>query len=455
MRIFLRVALIMSFALFSQAGIAAAECRDKPIGFFDVDENCTCNLKEKPWLGPGCEIPNPYNPDHACRIHSYIEHHGGNPLDRKLSDELHVWWQDEGDQILNLAWKNCESARQNRCKETELLRQQSFNSIVSSMVDVPIHQAFLAMATKNADIRRHIDVLSNQMQDKIKNVSTKDDAKLVNKFLMQDMQSIQSMIQELASLERQLNVLLGRLAGQLATLDARTAVVQRGFDCAKYLPSERASYSLKENDVYTLINRYRGDARAERRITSKLYNAAYFNWRYLVYKKYADSVGIKIEQAMNDLNGDLAVEQIVWQYADWWTRSSVNGLAGNLHTRYYFHSEPLRILKSLREEAVEFKESLKLFEKNNGPAVSQAYKNIDANIASIDRGISSITSKGWQGLLALQVQAANRRASLATSSQKCRKLSQSFVDSSAGIKSVDAFDKASYLYKETVSICNK
>ncbi len=455
MKMIINIAVTVGSILFLSAGNAFSECRDRPIGFYDVDEKCSCDLKSKPWLGPNCERVDPYNPDHACRIHSYIKHHGGNPLDRKLSDELHVWWQDEGEQILNLAWKNCESARLNRCKEIDLLRQQSFNSIVSSMVPTPIHQIFLQITNRNADIRSRIDTLSELMQEKIKNVSTKDGAKQVNKFLLQDMRAIQPMFKELNSLERQLDVMLGWFAGQLATLDARAAVVEHGFDCGKYLPDERASYSSKENDVYALINRYHGDVRDERRITSKLYNATFFNWRYLVYKKYADSVGAEIGRAMDDLNSDLAVEQTVWQYADWWTNSSANGLAGNLHTRYFFHTEPLRILKSLREEALEFKERLKIFERNNGPAVSQAYINIDANIATIDRGLSFITSKGWQGLLALQVEGAKKRAFLAPSNQNCQQLIQRFVDGSSKVKSIDAFDKASYLYKETVTICNK
>jgi hypothetical protein len=408
--------------------------------YYDFDENCSCNLKAKPWLGPNCETWDPLNPDHSCRIYSFYEHNGDLSVLKAGNDNL------------SLHLKNCESARQLRCAETELLRQQAFNSIVGSMLNIPIHQAFLKVASKNADIRQRFDMLSDQMQQNIKTVSTEESLTKVNILLLQDMRAIQPMFKDLSALERQLDVLLDRLAGQLAILDARTVVTQHGFDCTKLLPNERASYSAKENDVYALINRYRDDARSERRITNRLYNAAYFSWRYLVYKKYAESVGAEIEDVMHNLNGDLAVEQLIWQYADWWTNSSVNGLAGNLHTRYYFYTEPLRILKSLREEALGFKERLKIFEKNNSAAVQEAYKTINANIATIDRGIVFINSKGWSGLLALQIQSAKKRASLVPANQKCQELTQRFVDRSAKITDVDAFDKASYLYKETVSI---
>ncbi|MCX6128327.1 MAG: hypothetical protein NTX25_04595, partial [Proteobacteria bacterium] len=166
--------------------------------------------------------------------------------------------------------------------------------------------------------------------------------------------------------------------------------------------------------------------------------------------------GQKLDELLGLLNKDLWLNRILWEFADWWVEISINGLADNLHTRFYMYSEPLRILRSEKVIAIGYKERITkhpLF--TPGAAADAAIKSIDEKIALIDGAISFIESRGWQGLLSLQKASAAKRASLLPGNKDCTDSVKLFMEGTATIKDVSSFDENSVLYRKSVAACRK
>ncbi|MCX6128139.1 MAG: hypothetical protein NTX25_03630 [Proteobacteria bacterium] len=452
------------FLSFIYSNHAFSECKNKDIGFFDVDDNCACDLKAKPWLDASCGRVNPYNPDHACRLASYIDHHGGNASNPELYSDLHVW-QLPGESIFDLAVKTCESVKKSQCMEYELFRTKMYRSAISPFLDdaigelglstTNIHRNFLNFSKKSDQIIEQIDHISDAMLIKLEGINSREDAKIAVAFFYDEMKPVQFMMKELTETERILDINLKIITEKTGLIELNTGILKHQLECKKYLSGIEQPYNTEIKELFKMMNTYREKVVTIRNNTNKLYNAAYESWTFAPIKKYADVIGKQIVQLSDSLFNDLYLDNLLWQVDDWWTRSTVNGLAGNLHTKYFLYSEPLRILRIEHEEAEKFRDRIRNIRDLNPETLNLALKGLESKMAIIDKNIDFITSKGWQGLLALQKQSALKRASILANNQNCQEITKNFLDQVESVKSVEDFDLLSPLYQQSLTFCVK
>jgi hypothetical protein len=53
-----------------------------------------------------------------------------------------------------------------------------------------------------------------------------------------------------------------------------------------------------------------------------------------LYRAHANQTGKELDQILAEIGATMNLDALLWEVTEWWSKATVNGLAGRLHTRY-------------------------------------------------------------------------------------------------------------------------
>jgi hypothetical protein len=436
-----------------------------------------CDRKAQPWLDAACKMPEKGNPEHACRYVEYMKANGIDPKDPKLMYVIPINDKDFirfPDSYENMAAELCENLKKSRCSETAGLLFSRYAEIMSVSVEsnkpeLPPYLGDNITANTDPNLTRNFELVTslnsevlNLIDSSLAAIKTASEGvKTYKEFTDADtninnvFQKIRNRNLALAEKELRLSYLIENMVRAIG-INAEMALVRSlGFECdfSNDLPTAKYNESLaKTIETLNNVRREVKDASDERNNLIKL---AYYKGKYFIYEKYAAQSNQNLNTLLEALNKDLWLTRKMWDFADWWSSIFVNGIANNLHTKYYYYSEPLKIIRSQKEIALRFKDEIKsnkLYEKETG---SIALKTIDDKISILDSSAAYIESKGWSGLLAIQKASARKRAELLPGNSKCQAAASAFLGGAEKVTDVSSYDQNSPLFKTVLEACQK
>lgn len=437
------------------------------------------------WYDGECNIdPIVKNPNTACQAKDMLQRYGYNPATPNMMGVPNIVAEGYSYPPLEYqAWKLCESTQRSRCSQSLDLLLMSYNNLVSThfspekpdavgflepnpskkMLDYNFNRALNFLNSRNAEILALIEATSIKVKERTDAYAGSQSPSDVEKSIVDDFNSLANKTANLSADEHALYQSTEMFISKITTMNLRAGSLTRGYECtSKSVPAFAETFSAavdKYNanltDASVALQGIRKEIHDRAQQRSNLLSLAYYKLKFGFYKKVAGIRGQKVDQVIDKLYQDLALDKVLWQMTDWWTTASVKGLAGGLHTTYYFYSEPLRILRAEKEEAAKFKEIISALTGVEQKNRDIALKSIDDKIAMIDSNLSYIQKYGWQGFLKLQKQYAAQRAAALPNKAVCQEKTKEFLAKANPATTLAQFDAASPLYKITVDICTK
>ncbi|HEY9664404.1 MAG TPA: hypothetical protein V6C65_38660 [Allocoleopsis sp.] len=437
------------------------------------------------WYRADCSLPEEFtNPDLACKARSFLKKHGYSP--EKSGDFGLVPVIIDGyyyPPLETQAWKLCEKAMRIRCMQAIDYLGLSYNNLLNihfgsekaeaivysepnplnKPVDFNVDRNLRYLNARNEQALSAIATVSNEISQKIDQFSNDQNASFFEREIIDRFSALRSQLIDLSVQERKFYSMTDALIGKIAYMNQKVGNLTNGFECestavpdlAKLISDTASVYNSSLKELNPVVDEVRKEVHDRAQQRSFLMSQAYFKTKYKFYKKLGVIRGKVIEDVMNDIFRDLALDKILWQVTDWWATVSSNGLAGRLHTKYYYYSEPLRILRSEKENANQFKVAIQSLSGIEKSVAQEALKAIDEKIAVIDSNIAFIQTKGWSNLLKLQKDSAAKRAALLPGNISCQEATKYFFGKAEKVSSVESFDSVSPLYRITVDKCVK
>ncbi|HYX39692.1 MAG TPA: hypothetical protein VE954_41875 [Oligoflexus sp.] len=112
---------------------------------------------------------------------------------------------------------------------------------------------------------------------------------------------------------------------------------------------------------------------------------------------YVQFSKVKLEDLEKSIGTALKLESDLFQANIWWFNTSIGGLAGGLHTRYYQYREPLRLLSIAAAKGQEHIDLIKSNASAPSAALNRAIANQQQRLKLINDDINWLKERGWQG----------------------------------------------------------
>lgn len=437
------------------------------------------------------ECPQVIEPDQACRMTEYIKKWGINPDDpslrvRKLAGTFLFSGADpkqefvDGHRVIvsipisyeNLQIRICAAYKKYQCATLVKNLYVNDNAIVEKYLrSSPNGSRLVIEAAKipnpDLNIKRNLEYFLSENEkfaqglldiieaEKATSTNVTDYPKLAesDRKTIARFQTIKKELIELSIKEKALMALIDEMVKEIGLNAAATLGETAGYECDFQNEFKTSKHNNLVKEITDLFNAVKNQIDSQRDSRHKLANITYLKVKYFAYSNLAIKMGSSIQSVADDLNKDLWLSRALLEYGDWWSSVTVNGIARDLHTKYYFYSEPLRLLKTQKEHALKVVESIK-----NNPVYTEingglGIKTINDNVALLDRNISFIETKGWNGLLDLQKISAQKRADLLPNNQSCQDANKKFQQGAKSVVDVDSFDSQSFVYKLSVEAC--
>ncbi|WP_141733398.1 hypothetical protein [Oligoflexus tunisiensis] len=441
------------------------------------------NKRLPPWYDGECNIsPLFKNPNNACQAKDLLEKFGYDPSTPNMMGVPNIVVDGFSHRPLEYqAWRLCESTQRARCLQSMDLLYISYNNLVSihfsedkpdsvsylepnpnkKPLDYSFDRAIRFLNTKNDEVLSLIESTSGKAKQRTDSFTAQQSASDLDRAIVNAFKDLSNKASGLSADERVLFESTDSFIRKLTEMNYRVGSLTKGYDCTSQpVPDFNSDftasvdkYNANIKDASNAIQIIRKELHQRAKHRSDLLALAYYKLKYAFYKKVAGIRGEKIDAIIDQLYRDLALDKLMWEMTDWWTAASINGLARRLHTDYYFYSEPLRILKSQKEQALKFKDRMSSLSGVNSAALAIALKSVDDKVSIIDSDIKYIEKNGWQGFLSLQKNYAARLAAALPNNNICQTKAKEFLAKAGEVKTLAAFDLVSPLYKSTAEVC--
>ncbi|MDQ3231429.1 MAG: hypothetical protein M3Q07_06370 [Pseudobdellovibrionaceae bacterium] len=381
------------------------------------------------------------------------------------------------------AWKLCESTQRARCSQSMDLLLLSYNNLVNThfspekadavsfvepnpgkvRLDYSFDRAFKYLNVRNSEVLSLIESTSVKLKERTESYVGSQNPSDIEKAIVDEFKNLGMKAASVSADEHAVFASTDAFISKLTDMNLEVGNMTRGYECtstaapafAEAFNASVDKYNTNVKDASSALMIIRKEIHGRSQQRGNLLSLAYYKLKYGFYKKIAGIRGQQIDQVIDQLYQDLALDKVLWQVTEWWTAASVKGLAGGLHTTYYFYSEPLRILRAEKEKATKFKEvvaGLNGIEQINRDT---ALKSIDSKISMIDSDIAFIQKYRWEGFLGLQKKYAQQRAAALPNNLICQEKTRDFLAKASTVTTLSQFDSVSPYYKITVDICKR
>ncbi|RYZ57268.1 MAG: hypothetical protein EOP07_10390 [Proteobacteria bacterium] len=442
----------------------------------------SCDRDQKPWLDENCREPNVSDPNDACRRVSQMKAEGMtfNLVKKRAADHLGklINTPDQLAESIVIkssvwAWEICDSVVKLKCSQSATALLGGYGSIVRGLVGAPsLNLPAIVEATSNTkevdlNIARNFDLISLENNALIKEIAVLNREMTAQQAVISDYQSLlaadrklfdssAALKQKFAALAKKeflFKTLLENSSLRMAEAVAESKGYAEKLDCS-YMAETMAPYREDVRQHFMMVNGLAQDVAASRKQREELLAKTYKAWKWKNHSRYAEKIGKDIQSVEQALNRDMALDNLLWTVNAWWAEVNANGPGESLHSRYFYHTVPLELLKLERARALVFKEQIAAATKGDASAI-EANKIIDSKINILESNISFITAKGWKGLLDLQKTSATKRAEMLPGNSRCQSLTLTFLEKAEDVDDLSAFDSLSDLYKQSVDTCVK
>lgn len=436
----------------------------------------SCNYKDAPWLTRDCKLPSVTDPNDACRRVALMKSQGltyeavvargktYNPNSDKLANAREYW-------IAPKSWEICNSAMEIKCLENAIASSTSYktlmgiytvykdeslppyviNDLNAKRFDLNIDRNFKTVSEANLTILSDVQKFVASMNENRAKISSRADLDESEMKLNEYSSQIIQRSKLLNKIENRFLDLLDLSIRELDDQSLRNANLSSGINCSLFADKMKR-YTDDLIDHKKMIIDYKNSVTRFRGARYKSIVLAFNHTRYNNLAVYAAKFNSRVEDLITELGKAQVFERFMWLFNDFWQGQNKSGLADNLHTRFYFYSEPLAKLEILRGELAGIRQSA------NGLPVTEAVKAeaiklIDAKIKTIDKELNFIKSNGWEGLFALQKASASRRIELAANNPSCVEFSKEFLARADLVRTLEDYDDLSPFYKDSVNSC--
>jgi hypothetical protein len=170
--------------------------------------------------------------------------------------------------------------------------------------------------------------------------------------------------------------------------------------------------------------------------------------------KYVQTSKTRLEDLEKSISAVVKLDADFMEANTWWYNTSIGGLVGGLHTRYYQFREPLRLLTMAVAEGQSYIDRLKSNKSAPQSAVAKAVASQEQRIKVLNSDIAWLTKRGWTGQFSDQKDTAASWIKTAKS-VVCKNALQNFLDGASKVTG-DVRDFESFAEKQfmdAIKVC--
>lgn len=322
-------------------------------------------------------------------------------------------------------------------------------------INLNIFDNFRALKAKQAEIFSEISKAQADFQASLESVQTLEDAQSKRESLYRRVKSIKVLLAKASHHDRVFMNLINQSEEDFRNLVISSSVILSRTSCNVLKePVDKVYKNTEEfSNKVSALKRYVAKSTIKRSLALEKFRRG---MELAIYSKYGERVGKDLDQIMDEIGADFALDAILWEVTEWWSNKTVNGLAGRLHTDYLQYRRPLEIMQALIGKADEFKSRIMAIQGLDISARNLAIATIDEKIKTINKDRDFVIGRGWAGQLERQKIFANKRVSLIPlSNVACHEATAKFLTLANESSSFDKYELAEAHYKIHFDACAK